>query len=108
MPPFQDHAEYPRAVFHTRTLSNAPVAIPATATPPAESLKVSHVELRGGASTEVVIFEQLDGSAEYFRVSLSVNEVLVIDRGWEAFGGLRVQTATAAGDVWVTVFYVVP
>jgi hypothetical protein len=106
--PSNDHNEYPRGVYHNRLISNAPVAIPATATPPAESVKVSHMILRGGAAEEILIFEHLDGSAEYFRVTLAIGENVILRQGWEATGGLRVQTASAAGDVEVTVFYVVP
>jgi hypothetical protein len=109
--PFQDHAEYPRGLWHTRTLTNSKIILgifPPKVPFPGQAIKVSHIELKGGAAQEQVIFETEDESAEYFRITLAAGENLIIPRGWQAEDGIKISTATAAGDVTATVFFVEP
>jgi hypothetical protein len=105
--PSNDHNEYPRGVYHTRTLSSSLVPVP-TVAPTGLSLKISHMILRGGAAEEEVWFDYRDGSTNYFKTTLAIGENVVLRQGWEATNGLSIRTASVAGDVEVTVFYVVP
>ena len=102
-----DLDDYPRGIFNTVVLNTTPIRV---GTVDAE-VKVKHVHLRGGAAAEIVIFQSEDGTQEYFRVSLSIDES--VDLGPFSIrattsalaGGLEVKTASSAGDVEVTVFY---
>ncbi len=68
--------------------------------------RVAGVVMTGGASAEVVIFRANDDSPEYFRYSLPAGTSVFLPVHFYAEDGLEVITATAAGDVTVTVFYV--
>jgi hypothetical protein len=103
--PSKDHNEYPRGVFHTAVLTNSPLDVGTAGV----DLKVSHIHIRGAAaSSKVVIFRNSAGTTEYFRIPLAPAENLVLNRGFQTnAGGLEVLTSAAAGDVYVTVWYVV-
>jgi hypothetical protein len=102
--PFQDHAEYPRGIFHTSTLTNVGQEV---GPGDASAIKVSHIVIEsGGVGDDVIIFRNSFATAEYFRVRLAAQSTFVDARGFYAPDGLEVLTAIAAGDVYLTIFYV--
>jgi hypothetical protein len=66
--------------------------------------------INGGAAAEVVIFRATDDSPEYFRVNIGAGGFALHEQPFciAMSEGLEVITASAAGDVEVTVFYYVP
>jgi len=66
--------------------------------------------INGGAAAEQVIFRATDDTPEYFRVNVAAGGVQIHSDPFEvpAIEGLELITASAAGDVEVTVFYFVP
>jgi hypothetical protein len=66
--------------------------------------------INGGAAAEVVIFRATDDTPEYFRVNVAAAGFAYHDQPFEisAAEGLELITASAAGDVEVTVFYYQP
>lgn len=98
--PFSDQTEYPRGIFHTGVLTNSAQSVGTG------RVKVSHVLINGGAADEIVNFRGTGGTpATYFTVSVPAGELVVIPRGFEVSQGLEALTISAAGDVWLTVFY---
>jgi len=66
--------------------------------------------INGGAAAEQVIFRADDNTPEYFRVNVGAGGFQPHTEPFEipAIEGLELITASAAGDVEVTVFYFVP
>lgn len=66
------------------------------------------VFLLGGAADEIVIFRSI-ADVEYFRLPIAAGVAAFHDIGLEVgAGGLEILTASAAGDVTVSVFEVKP
>ena len=70
--------------------------------------RVAGVVINGGAAAEIVIFRANDDSPEYFRYHIAANTSAFLPVSFFAEDGLEVITASAAGDVTVTVFYFEP
>jgi hypothetical protein len=92
----------PKGRFAINDLTNAAREVVANAS----AIQVAGVVIGGGAANEVVIFRsQADGSTVYMTVPVLAGDSKVIPFPWEAPLGLEVITASAAGDVSVTIFY---
>jgi hypothetical protein len=103
--PYQDHAEYPRGVFHTAVLTNVAQDVGTSG----QAVKVSHYLIRsGGGGNDVIIFRNSAGTSEYFRIDVPAQTSICDPRGFTADEGLEVLTLAAAGDVYLSVFYAVP
>ena len=100
--PFTNETEYPRGIFTTAALTNVAQDVGADGV----NLKVSHLVATGGAAAEIIIFRNSAGTTEYFRLPIGIGETIVLPRGFETEeGGLEALTASAAGDVNLTVFF---
>lgn len=98
--PFTEQTEYPSGTFTTQALTTTPQTVFSG------KAKVSHMVLQGGAAAEIVIFRAVDNSPELFRIKLAIGETVVIPRGFKVDSeGLEILTASAAGDVAVTIWY---
>jgi hypothetical protein len=93
--------DYPYGIFHTAVLTNASQ----TVGPAGHAIKVRGFILQGGAAAEEVIFQN-EANVEQFRVKLAIGEKVVCEIPFEVQAGLEVLTASAAGDVLATVFFV--
>jgi hypothetical protein len=92
----------PTGLFAIADLSNA--AREVVASP--NAIHVHGVVISGGAAAEQVIFRsQADGSTVYMTVDVPILTTVVIPFAWIAALGLEVITASAAGDVKVTIAY---
>lgn len=68
--------------------------------------RVAGIHIRGGAAAEIVIFRAVDDSPVYFQHDIAATPASTyIPVSFFAEDGLEVLTASAAGDVEVTVFY---
>jgi len=63
------------------------------------------VSITGGAAAEIVIFRATADTPEYRRVNVGIAGFATIDFPWFAEAGLEVLTASAAGDVNITIDY---
>ena len=99
---FNDFSEFPRGRTQVTSLTNTAQSV---FTGPG---RVSGVVINGGANPEIVIFRANDDSPEYFRFDIAATSSVYIPVRFFAEEGLEVLTATAAGDVTVTVFYFEP
>lgn len=66
---------------------------------------VTGVTVSGGAAAEIVIFRATADTPEYRRVPVGIAGFATFEFPWFAEGGLEVLTASAAGDVGVTIDY---
>jgi hypothetical protein len=103
---FKDHAEYPRGIWHTSVLDGIPIEVFADGT---GEKKICWIKARGGAANETIVFQLVDNT-EVWRFWLSPGEHVFLSQGFvtPALGGLEVRTTSPAGDVELTIAYVVP
>jgi hypothetical protein len=89
------------------SLTNTPQPVFAAVSAATGGQTVNGFAINGGAAAEQVIFKSASGAVEYFRVNVAASGWVTRDRPFviAANLGLSVETATAAGDVEVSVFY---
>lgn len=96
---YDDFSTFSRGRFHISDLTNAERAVFSGAG------RVSGAVINGGAAAEIVIFRGTADTPEYMRVNVPIAGCIVVPIGWFAESGLEVITASAAGDVDITIFY---
>jgi len=66
---------------------------------------VTGVVVNGCAAAEIVILRATADTPEYMRISVAIAGFVAVPFRWFAEGGLEAITASAAGDVNITVVY---
>lgn len=98
---YNDHTEYPRGIFNKEDLTNTPVDVGTASV----GVRVSSIYIFGGAAAEDVVFANSAGT-KLFTIPVGATEVVALPQfRFYAPAGLEVDTATAAGDVHVVIFY---
>ncbi len=91
------------------SLTNTAQSIFAATAGATGNILVNGIIVNGGAAAEIVIFRAEDDSPEYFRISVPIGDTKYIEfrtpLAISALDGMEALTASAAGDVEVTVFY---
>jgi hypothetical protein len=93
---------FPRGRVYTPTISDTPTTVLAAG----QRQKITHFILSGGAVAKNFMFETVDGLTVYQRVATPVLDTIIIPGFETTTGGLRVYATVAAGDLYLTTFYV--
>lgn len=97
-----DQALFPKGRTHITALDTTAQTVVAAGA----RRKFTHFIISGGNAAEIVIFRAVDDAPEYFRVAVPAASTVVVPGFDCGPQGLEVATVTAAGDVYVTAFYV--
>jgi hypothetical protein len=94
-----EHNEFVRGVFNANDLTNSAQAVFSG------GRGVKGVNIQGVGNAATVIFRGTGAGAEYMRITVGIGSRQEFRVPFYAANGLEVLTASAAGDVNITVFY---